>query len=178
MKGSLILMSMPPAALCETVLSGLREPGLIGTDTGWPVANWHQSLSDDHLPEHQAAIVRAMERVRAPSFELVFDRISSRVNARGHAHWTLHGRKSAGLSLLLQAVQEQLAVEGIPDTLGHTTHITLSYRAPRHFEESIRIAPVAWTVDDFRLVSAGGRPYAYTTIERWTLEPTAQGALF
>lgn len=171
-------MSMPPAALCETVLSRLREPGMIGSDTGWPVTHWHQSLSDDHLPENQAAIVRAMERVRVPSFELVFDRISSRVNARGHAQWTLHGRKSDGLSLLLHAIQQQLAAEGIADTLGHTTHITLSYRAPRHFEESLRIAPIAWAVDDFRLVSAGGRPYAYTTIECWTLAPTTQGALF
>lgn len=182
MHTDLILMARPPATVIDLVSAQLAIHGLeqsAGGSLSRP-ANWHQSLSDRHGNARREAMLRAGARVRASAFEFVFNRIDSSGDAGSPIHWTLRARgsKPQGLLDLLAAIRESMAMEGIHDGLGHTAHITLCYRAPAVLPETLRINPIAWTVDSIELVVAGGSPYGYATIGQWPLAPPAQSALF
>lgn len=171
-----IVIARLPATLRTRVMSTLLEHcGLTAIDTEWPEENLHLSLSDRHFMASPVAMLRALQRVRARAFDLCLNRITYE-----NDHLTLRARgdKPPEFVGLFEAIREEMKLYGIQDVAGHTAHVTLSSRSPIRLERSVHIAPMTLPVEAFELVVAGGRPYTYTTIERWSLAPRAQSDLF
>ncbi|MBD9470770.1 hypothetical protein [Pseudoxanthomonas sp. PXM01] len=139
--------------------------------------SYHQSLSVNHPSDRRDALVRALDRVRIPSFDLVFNRITSSGTGR-NIHWTLRAKgHPPGFDLALRAVRQAMRDESIDDSIGHEPHITLCYRAPSSFTGSLSIEPILWRVDAIELVTAIADPYGYATVATRTLQPPAQRSL-
>lgn len=174
MHDEVLLIARPPASLRDAVEAELRAHGLADAMKRWPSSNWHQSLSQKHAVAHRPAIAHAMGSLVAPSFELVFNRIAQHgdqwhVCTKGHPD---------DLRTLLSKLRPLLSDQGIEDPGAHSPHITISYRAPRPLTEAVPIRPLSWQVNEIELVLAGGAPYRYTTLERWSLAPPRQADLF
>lgn len=177
--GELMIMSRLPMEVASAARTARCSVGLdqIPLDSVWPLENNHQSFSVNHPSDHRDALMAALERVRIPSFELVFNRITS--NGEGkRIHWTLRAKgHPPGFGFAVKAVRQAMLDEGIEDSTGHEPHTTLCYRAPYSFKGSLSIEPIIWRVDTIELVAAVASPYGYATIARRTLEPPIQHAL-
>lgn len=175
--GELFFMARPGREVQSAVTEMLAASGLdarLGRAM-FPSGNWHQSLSDLHPgdPERLARLLRAGARVRSAAFTLVLDRICSRGDRGRPIHWSLRGgeAKPAGLEALTGSLRAGIEAERIGPQGGHTAHVTLSYKAPAGLAGTVRIVPIAWTIDAFELVECRDRPYRYETVERWPLLP-------
>lgn len=150
----------------------------VGADASWPHSNLHQSSTLDHAPSDEVALVRALQRVDSPAFDMLFNRMTGDDSAEGH--WTLRAKgRPRGFTTLLTDVQTALASEGVEDRFGHRPHVTLCYRAPRVAQGRYWLPdPIPWCVDAIELVMAETHPYRYVTIARRPLRAPAQRDLF
>ncbi len=171
----LLLLSQPSPAVLAGMQTVIRRYGLearLGRAM-FDAVNWHQTWSGRY--EDTAAMRDRLRRVGAgisvPAFTLSFNRVG------GEAHWTLLGRgRPEGFKRLLGAVRAELQASDL-DAPGHTPHVTISYRAPEPLK-TLPIPPVAWQVDEIRLVAGQGRPYRYEVLDRWRLlQPPASPQL-
>ncbi|MDH5833296.1 hypothetical protein [Luteimonas kalidii] len=150
----------------------------IARDAHWPHYNLHQSLTLDHAPADEHALLRALYRIDAFAFDMLFNRMTGDDAAGGH--WTLHAKgMPRGFATLLTDVWGALAAEGIQDCFGHRPHVTLCYRAPRMPGGTYWLPdPIPWRVDAIELVMVETHPYRYVTIARRPLVAPVQSDLF
>lgn len=140
--GSLMRMARAPADTAERMHAVLPSLGLETGGERWPAANLHQSLSTDCPARHEPALRRALGRIRAPAFDLVFNRVGL------GDRWVLRARGSPdGFARLLAETRAVLQAEGIACDTGHTPHVTLCY-APPFVQDGTRAlaSPIAWRV--------------------------------
>ena len=123
--GSLMRMARAPADTAERMHAVLPSLGLETGGERWPAANLHQSLSTDCPARHEPALRRALGRVRAPAFDLVFNRVGL------GDRWVLRARGIPdGFARPLAETRAVLQAEGIACDTGHTPHVTLCYAPP------------------------------------------------
>lgn len=164
----LLLMSQPPPAVLEWMKTVIRLYGLearLGRAM-FDAVNWHQTWSGryDDTASLRDRLRRVGERISVPAFTLSFNR------AGGEMHWTLLGRgRPEGFRHLLATMRAALQSSDL-EAPGHTPHITISYRAPEPLKP-LPIPPIAWPVDEIRLVAGQGKPYRYEVLDRWPLTP-------
>lgn len=172
--GSLMRMARAPADTAERMHAVLPSLGLETGGERWPAANLHQSLSTDCPARHEPALRRALGRIRAPAFDLVFNRVGL------GDRWVLRARGIPdGFARPLAETRAVLQAEGIACDTGHTPHVTLCY-APPFVQDGTRAlaSPIAWRVDAVELVVAATHPYRYRTLARQPLAPPPQSELF
>lgn len=172
--GRLTLIARPPVDVAECIDAVLPALGLEPDGERWPAANLHQSVSGDHAPLLEPALRRALARIRAPAFDLLFNRVSL------GDRWVLHAKGvPTGFTRLLAEVRAALRAEGIACETGHTPHVTLCY-APPFVQSGARWlpAPIHWRIDAIELVAAARHPYRYCTLTRQPLPPPPQTELF
>jgi 2'-5' RNA ligase len=124
----------------------------------------------------------AGRKVIASPFMMRLDRLESRSGMR--RDWAIcTSQTPEGFTRLKAAIRRSLLTEGIKNRCGNTAHVTLSYRAPFHFE-ACSVEPIEWTIDRFTLLRGGGKPYRYEVEEQWLLsapipeQPSPQATLF
>lgn len=177
---ALMFMARPGVAINALIDTGIEAHGLDRLADGslFPNRLRHQSLSRKFDLGHREALLRVGASIRACAFDIVFNRIGSNENEQGRIHWTLLAKgEPVGFGDLLTSIQQRLARDGIQDGLGHSPHITLNYAAPMRWSGTLPVTPMAWTVEAFELVVAGGDPYGYKPIATWKLAPPMQGSL-
>lgn len=181
-RGSRLLFILRPPATTAAALGSTIESAGVAAALGrelFPLALWHQSVSDRYAdrPDLRERLLAAGAQVRAPGFTIELDQLRAARNQRGSCN--VEARQRAGcpeLVALIDAVNAAVAGQGLPQGGGHSPHITFSYTFCGALPRTRPILPVEWAVDAFELVAGGGRPYGYTTLGRWTLEPAAPRA--
>ena len=172
----LLLIARPGDAVRDAIdrtLAEYRISGSLGLDA-FPSTNWHQSLSDRYIdtPELRRTLARAGAMVQTPAFTLEMDRIHCARNLHGSFQWDVRQRrKSEELVALVAAINTAIAACGLPRGGGHSPHVTVHYRAPGSLLRDEHIVPIRWTIDTVELVTGGGHPYRYETLDRWLLQP-------
>ncbi len=168
--GELALIARPPVATAERMDAVLPDLGLDPGGERWPAGNLHQSFSIGAPAERESALRRALARIRAPAFDLLFNRV-----VLGD-RWVLraHG-VPAGFARLLEEVRAALRAEGIDCGHGHTPHVTLC-DAPPFVQDGSRwlAAPIAWRIDALELVAAAHHPEPCRTLARRPLPAPPQ----
>lgn len=172
--GYLALMARPPAAPAARMDAVLPDLGLDPGSERWPAANLHQSFSAGVPADREPALRRVLERMRAPAFDLLFNRVvlADRWMLRAHG-------VPAGFARVLDEVRSALRTAGIDCGPRHTPHVTLCYTPP-FVQDGARWlpAPIAWRIDAIELVAAASQPYRYRTLARQPLQPPPQCELF
>lgn len=167
-------------AACTAALSSQLERhgvvALLGADL-FPFDLLHQSLSDRYrdTAEIRRRLLRAGDSVRGRAFSLTLDRLRCAPNERGSSNvdvWMEGGCKE--LALLVAALNEAVASQGLPMGGGHTPHITVSYTFRGEMPPLRKIPVIEVAIDAFELVVGGGKPYRYATLRRWMLAPAPQ----
>lgn len=177
----MIFMAMPPLAVRSEMQRALVEHGLaarLGRAMFAP-ENWHQSLAGrfDGGLVLRDRLLRVGSRIDATAFTMTLNRLRGEHAAGAAAHWAFHAHgRPPGLMALQAAVRQALAGEGQVVEGGHSGHVTISYRAPGPLP-TVKITPIAWTIDEVLLVHAGGLPYRYDVLGRWPLRPAPRPAL-
>jgi 2'-5' RNA ligase len=172
MESRLLFIAKPDTATLSALQNSFDAAGLrgqLGSDL-FPVANWHQSLSDrfNDTAENLRLLTEAGSAVSAAPFVLGFNRFNC-AGISPKIHWALKTSKTPeAFKALLTAIKNALAHKRIEDTTGHTAHITVSYWA-KTGPDNMHVAPVLWTIDEFMLVRGGGEPYHYDVLRRWKL---------
>lgn len=126
------------------------------------------------LPEATVeGAIDAGERVRAPEFALLLDRIGSFERNRV---WWLGCDVAPGLRHLHDQLAAALgAVDLRADVAPFVPHVTLG-RGQKQRLQTRAVDPLAWPLRDFVLVdSAAGAP-AYQILRRWPLETLNRGS--
>jgi RNA 2',3'-cyclic 3'-phosphodiesterase len=142
----------------------------------------HQSVSVRYLDtlEIRERLLRAGDTVQAAAFTLELDRLRSAPNPWGSYNWEVRSRrKSPELSALVAAIDDAIAMEGLPRGGGHSAHVTLCYSAANTLSGEEPIVPIGWAINTFELVvgEQSSRGYSYTTLRRWQLGPEAPRAV-
>ena len=136
---------------------------------------WEAALSERHLAWARAAAAR----VRAPSFQLRFDRVLSFARApRAKRPCVLCGPADGhpGFLHLYEALHAQLwsqvpGLQGVPQAPRITPHMTLCYSRQAVPEQAV--PPLAWMVDRFVLLhNVRGSSGPYEVLGEWPLGPT------
>lgn len=159
----------------DAMLASLRYAGLGSLRSpDWPRECCHQSLSRRYAdqPWVRQRLIAAGDQVKAPAFALELDR----ARAGLHAEVRARGR-CAGLERLIDAIGAALVGQGLPRGGSHWPHVTLDYRYRGAGIATRPMSPVHWPVQAFELVAGGGRPYRYTPLARWQLDPPVPGAV-
>ncbi|WP_457427133.1 hypothetical protein [Roseateles sp. P5_E7] len=179
-----LLMAMPPAAVCDSLLDMLARTGLytrLGSAMFDP-ANWHQSLSDRFWNgrDSEERLLRAGDLLSAHAVRMRFNRIVGAAQ-EGPIHWAVRTSGTpAGFVELLKAVRVALEKVGIVDNSNNTSHLTISYNAPAPLA-AIPIEPaIEWLIDRVLLVEGlfDGTKYRYRVVKGWDLLPERQLSLF
>ena len=136
--------------------------------------NWHQSLSDWHMPDMIGALRAACSQLEAHAFCFRLDRFVCTGKNPGSIHWALRSSHDdpIGFQELLVELRRVFRSNGIGDKCEHSAHITLSYFAERSLPNA-DLEPVDWVIDRIELVAARGHgdTYRYETIDVWPLLP-------
>lgn len=130
----------------------------VGDYTGMPP----QSVID--------ALRQAGDRVEAPAFEAVFDRVSSFSGAPGkHPHVLLGEKGVEALKAFRSDLLTAVVRHGVKPLSRQefTPHVTLSYADRRLPERSIR--PISWRPEEFVLIHSEVGRSIYHTLGRWPL---------
>jgi 2'-5' RNA ligase len=107
--------------------------------------------------------------MKADAVAMTLNRIVSSGDQAGRYHWSFQAKGTpTGFAELKAAIRAALAQQGIHDTTNNSPHITLSYCAQRK-QQSMKIAPITWTIDELLLVKGGGDPYRYDVLGSWPL---------
>jgi 2'-5' RNA ligase len=183
-KRKLIVLAHPNSHV-HNAIAALGCAERLGQDAFSP-DNWHQSLSVAYVdtPKLRRLLRVAAGRLSARSITLCLSMLRSNRNERGSYNWEVRSAKrSVELDALLAAINAAVAAVGLPDGVRHWPHVTLSYTASSPISAPRLIAPIEWTIDTIELVSGGGTPYGYDTLESWALLPDvvlapAQAGLF
>ena len=122
------------------------------------------------LPEQQACVFRAADRVRCNPFELIIDR--AELWRRPGILWCGPTRIPGELQQLVSSLQKGLVRCGFePDARPYTPHITLA-RKSRTLPAGAEIQPLSWHIKEFALVgsNSGIEPPRYRIIKKWSMD--------
>lgn len=153
----------------------LARMGLLASiGAQFPRENRHQSVSDRYIdsPEVRELLPTACAMVRVPAFTLVLDQIRSSPMGDDLHRWEVRQRRSsAELTALVDALNAEILATGLPPGQRHSPHVSISYRARAGLARAEAIETVELKIDTIELVVGGGKPYRYTTLGRWPLQP-------
>lgn len=168
----LMLIGRPTKIAAER-FQVLREAGLdlrLGARL-FDSANYHQSLSERHedTAEKLQRLLEVGNRISAPAFDIVLDRIVSRKATRIDWRFEPSAGKTPGFSAVQDAIRAAFdRTDGIADPVSHAPHVTFGYGAPEPMAK-LQFPGIAWMVDRIELVRRMHGPYGYDTIAGWDL---------
>lgn len=120
----------------------------------------------------RACLEQRAEEIRAPSFELVFERFGY---FRGGTWWAGTERAPPPLFTLVDALKAAQAACGLsPENHEYHAHVTLA-RDLRRRPPPLSFDPIVWPVRQFALVRSQTAPDGarYEVLRRWPLVPPA-----
>ncbi|MBO9499817.1 MAG: 2'-5' RNA ligase family protein [Novosphingobium sp.] len=131
---------------------------------------------DFSTPQHtlSRALVVAGQRVAAPAFDLVLDRLS--IGTRSAALRPGHSQKAA--LALHDEIAGAMAAQGVEMREGwrFSPHVTLAYRDGLPATQPV--SDLGWTVGGFALIHSLVGLAQYEVLGRWILRPDPQFSLF